>query len=1499
MIHAKLSVPMPRLAFVPLLLAASLLLAGEATAQDSLFVSFDRVLIREDRGAQDITVTLETKDGKAATEDIRVAMLFDDERPYSKYLGGFFTLSTPNFVIKKGEKKATGTLTITPIDNKRVGPFTTSPTATEADVTRKVWNHYERQAMSPALPIFIDLTATQRNLEDDGFARPANNEDLVGGGNIPIMFRFESGKYKTGFKRSDEYIGGEHPVIRFKVYTKTYSRMYVELIDDEMLSENIDLSFKPSKLSKQADATPIELTATLDGRAFKTQALETLETQLAIVEGKGAASDTLTRDVHYSLSGLGKLTVPRRKIEGTTTFTLDPKDKAGQIVLKASSDTLILKLKRQNSEGRRVRIDLNLDGSFDDDGFTLSEGTTLVEAMKYSNTYIDQFIKGSTKTLRSIGIDLNGDGDIGTDPEGDGFFGWDYQNTSYKDSDVVPAGTVLVEADLGIDLFADGDLLDEYVVPQGKVVSEVGLCLFDATDSNPQTCADWTTGGPGITEVPSKRKVSHGYQIDFNGDNDFGDTFQRNYGDAAVTLKYVDSFVVRIKVNPGIITVEDVAVAQIKKFTLSPATIREESGATDVAMNVELAAALTGSKTVDFQITPGSSGTRDVHYEVEVIEGLTIPAGDTKGTAMLRVTPTNNSGKNDPWTFTVKAKVGDEKDQMKEETFTITDDETLSEKITLSVNPSEIKEDAGATTVTVTGTLDGKVLDAAATITLVVDRTPDKSATRDVDYTAALSSLTIPHGAITGSTTITIKPVNDGKDDNDETITIKQLTDNLKNQDADKITVSTAKITLKDAAMTDDSGSSDTPADTGRPSFGAGALAFEATVGQAFSAVLPAATGGQGTLRYRVSSDLPMGLSFDAATRTLSGTPTMAGMSEVFYTVIDGDGDSGAKTFTITVSEAPPVTVGVASVMASQSAVRENGDTAEIRITATLSEAAPAAETVRFTIVPPASGAMATRDVDYTATLAGTITIAAGEKVGSTTLFLSPIDNASADGHKHLGIRAVSSGGWGQVDLRISDDETASTSLVVSVMPSALSESAELTEVMVMAALDGKPLAEDATATVSIDEISSSATRDTDYSALFDPTITIAAGSIMGSTRLLVDPTADGMAEGDETIVINAMIPGLTAGSATLVLTDTDRSMMDDKEMMIPLSFVEGASIAAHAYTAGTAIHSLELPMALGGEGAITYSVSGLPAGLSFDAATRTISGTPEAATDGAVEVTYTAIAGDESVSLMFTITINAMLDFVDLGSLFDRFNSGAGKPVALQAGLNADARLYLDAPTALPSVGEDFVVNVRLTDFVAVKGYGLQIAYDADQLTFVEAQTDQPLGDSAFATPQVLADQAGVLTVAAHGDVVADGELMLRLVFRPTTEIEHTTLEITDSQTYDRALGFNRLALPAPISVQTRPAVFSLAANYPNPFNPQTTIQYALPQAADVGLTVYNVLGQPIRTLVAEHQSAGRYAVEWDATNDSGQSVSSGMYFYRLQAGGDFLAVQKMLLLK
>ena len=99
-------------------------------------------------------------------------------------------------------------------------------------------------------------------------------------------------------------------------------------------------------------------------------------------------------------------------------------------------------------------------------------------------------------------------------------------------------------------------------------------------------------------------------------------------------------------------------------------------------------------------------------------------------------------------------------------------------------------------------------------------------------------------------------------------------------------------------------------------------------------------------------------------------------------------------------------------------------------------------------------------------------------------------------------------------------------------------------------------------------------------------------------------------------------------------------------------------------------------------------------------------------------------------------------------------------------------------------------------------------------------------------------------------------------------------------------------------VEVAAVPTVFALEQNYPNPFNPSTTIKYQIPNDANVNLVIWNLQGQKIRTLVAKEQKAGYYNVVWDGRNDAGQTVSSGFYLYRVQAGS-FVAVHKMMLIK
>jgi Ni,Fe-hydrogenase III small subunit len=132
----------------------------------------------------------------------------------------------------------------------------------------------------------------------------------------------------------------------------------------------------------------------------------------------------------------------------------------------------------------------------------------------------------------------------------------------------------------------------------------------------------------------------------------------------------------------------------------------------------------------------------------------------------------------------------------------------------------------------------------------------------------------------------------------------------------------------------------------------------------------------------------------------------------------------------------------------------------------------------------------------------------------------------------------------------------------------------------------------------------------------------------------------------------------------------------------------------------------------------------------------------------------------------------------------------------------------------------------------------------------------------------------------------------------------------------YSRALNETEIKLTwnhtlpysIPTSVQPTPhgvpVAFELVQNYPNPFNPTTTIRYELPAAAEVSLTIYDILGREIKTLVDGQSSPGTFQVVWNGENASGNRVASGVYFYRLIATSSsnkatFTSIKKMILLK
>ena len=193
--------------------------------------------------------------------------------------------------------------------------------------------------------------------------------------------------------------------------------------------------------------------------------------------------------------------------------------------------------------------------------------------------------------------------------------------------------------------------------------------------------------------------------------------------------------------------------------------------------------------------------------------------------------------------------------------------------------------------------------------------------------------------------------------------------------------------------------------------------------------------------------------------------------------------------------------------------------------------------------------------------------------------------------------------------------------------------------------------------TVKYATASQTATAGQDYEAAIG---TLHFGANQNTATFTVRIRPDEQAEPNETFAVRITHSSTREllAEATGTITDDDGATPpeDDSDGDDEMAFGFAEEVEDQAYTAGTAITALVLPEATGGEGAVTYRVSDLPAGLAFDEGTRTLSGTPQAEAEGTTEVTYTATAGNDSVSLTFSITVNPPLSF---GDFFDLFNAG------------------------------------------------------------------------------------------------------------------------------------------------------------------------------------------------------------------------------------------------
>lgn len=212
----------------------------------------------------------------------------------------------------------------------------------------------------------------------------------------------------------------------------------------------------------------------------------------------------------------------------------------------------------------------------------------------------------------------------------------------------------------------------------------------------------------------------------------------------------------------------------------------------------------------------------------------------------------------------------------------------------------------------------------------------------------------------------------------------------------------------------------------------------------------------------------------------------------------------------------------------------------------------------------------------------------------------------------------------------------------------------------------------------------------------------------------------------------------------------------------------------------------------------------------------------------------------------------------------------------------------------------------------VSVSGHcnGQDIPVIISEVSSDEPEDETGNGDGKTFDDMVIAADGKSVRLRAERQGKGNGRVY-KVYFSGTDVTQHYTLAscqvtvphdkhdtaIDDGPVYWEPDGLSK-SLPGTVEKRAQPAGYELHQNYPNPFNPITEITYTLPEAVHASLKIYNTTGRQIRELVSGHRSAGAHTVTWDATDDTGNHVPSGLYIYLLRAGSVTIR-KKMTLMK
>jgi hypothetical protein len=284
--------------------------------------------------------------------------------------------------------------------------------------------------------------------------------------------------------------------------------------------------------------------------------------------------------------------------------------------------------------------------------------------------------------------------------------------------------------------------------------------------------------------------------------------------------------------------------------------------------------------------------------------------------------------------------------------------------------------------------------------------------------------------------------------------------------------------------------------------------------------------------------------------------------------------------------------------------------------------------------------------------------------------------------------------------------------------------------------------------------------------------------------------------------------------------------------------------------------------------------------------------GTADFSGDGAVSggdlVLLGKMWGIKSTDPTFVVNYDLNKDGVisggDLVLLGKQWTGTKTAKAAPAAGVTFNLTAQVNEATSM------YYVNVSANDIAGLEGLAFTLNYDTNLFEFVK-ESVTGLGVVSIANET----KAGVIDIgSAYVNEKFNGAITLGFKSKGKNSdmnVEMVNAEVVINDVVGSVDG-------KAVTLKALPTVYALAQNFPNPFNPTTTIEYSVPTTGHTSLVVYNLAGQKVRTLVNETQAPSFYKVVWDGKNNSGMTVATGTYFYKL-VSGNYSKIVKMTLIK